>query len=106
MLAQSGIDNSITYEGETAAWRFANELLSNSFDICMGKTIEEIKSDLKQFASLGTNEGQVKTTPGNMQRIHVFIQWTCDMIRTGLEPPSLKFPVDNTALLIKNYKSP
>ena len=104
-MVNCGINDVDTYQNETPAERFANELFSDSFDLCMDKTIEEVKSDLKQYASLGSTDGQILTTPGNIQKIQAFIQWTRDMIRTGLEPASMEFPVHNTALLIKNYKS-
>ncbi len=104
-MAKCGINDTDLYETETPAKRFANELFNNSFELCMDKTIEELKSDLKQYASLGSFEGQILTTPGNIQKIHAFIQWTRDMIRTGLEPSSMEFPVGNTAILIKFFKS-
>ena len=100
-----GVDNENNFDGKTAAERFAADIFSDSFQICMDKTIEELQNDLKQYSNLTQAQGQIRVSPGVFQRIHAFIQWSRDMIRTGIDPSTLSFPVQNTAILITNYKS-
>ena len=100
-----GVDNINNHNGQTAAECFVSDIFSNSFQICMDKTIEELQNDLKQYSNLTQNQGQIRVSPGVIQRIHAFIQWSRDMIRTGVDPSSLTFPVQNTATLLTNYKS-
>ena len=69
------------------------------------KTIEELQNDLKQYSNLTQSQGQIRVNPGVIQRIHAFIQWSRDMIRTGLNPSFSEFPVEETARLLTNYKS-
>ncbi len=64
-----------------------------------------MNNDIKQYGSLTQNQGQIRISPGDRQRIHAFIQWSRDMIRTGREPSLVPFPVHNVANLIRSYKS-
>lgn len=100
-----GVDDTNLFDGKTAAQRFAEDIFSDSFDICMDKTIEELQNDLKQYSNLTQSQGQIRVNPGVIQRIHAFIQWSRDMIRTGLNPSFSEFPVEETARLLTNYKS-
>ena len=104
-MSRCGIDDTMIFNDKTAAHRLASDIFSDSFEICMDKTIDEVKSELKQYSNLTPEQGQIITTPGNVNKIQAFIQWTHDMIRIGLEPSSGPFPVENTAVLLKNYKS-
>ena len=67
--------------------------------------MEEVQSDLKLYVSLTRQQGQIRTHPGNLHKIQAFIQWTRDMISSGLDPAGTQFPVQDTATLLKNYKS-
>ena len=100
-----GINNRDLYQGQTAAQRFATDIFSNSFNMCLDKSIEEVNTDIKQYSSLTQNQGQIRITPGNRQSIQAFMQWSRDMIRTGREPSLTPFPVQDVARLIRNYKS-
>ena len=59
-----GVDNINNFNGQTTAECFASELFSNSFQICMDKTIEELQNDLKQSSNLTQNQGQIRVSPG------------------------------------------
>ena len=96
-----GINDTDLFENRTAAQIIASDIFSDALDICMDKTIEEVQSDLKQYPSLTRQQGQIRTHPGNMHEIQAFIQWTRDMVRTGLDPAGTHFPVQNTAVLLK-----
>ena len=47
-----GVDNTTVFEGKTPAQRFAEDIFSDSFDIYMDKTVEELQNDLKQYSNL------------------------------------------------------
>ena len=100
-----GLNNEVKFQGITPAERFATNICSNSFYICLDKTMDEVNNDIKQYGSLTQNQAQIRISPGDRQRIHAFIQWSRDMIRTGRELSLVPFPVHNVANLIRNYKS-
>lgn len=104
-MVRCGIDDTDQFENRTSAERIASDIFSDSFEICMDKTMEEVQSDLKLYVSLTRQQGQIRTHPGNLHKIQAFIQWTRDMIRSGLDPAGTQFPVQDTATLLKNYKS-
>lgn len=104
-MIRCGVNNVDLFNGQTAATRFASDIFSDSFDLCMDKTMEEVQNDLKHYSNLTQNQGQIRVTPGVVQRIQAFIQWTRDMIRVGINPALSEFPVQDTALLINHYKT-
>ena len=104
-MFRCGVSNTDIFNGETAARRLASDIFSDSYDICMDKTMEEVQNDLKHYSNLTQAQGQIRITPGVIQRIQAFIQWTRDMIHVGLDPSLTEFPVENTALLITHYKT-
>ena len=101
-ISECGIDDNMIFNDMTAAQRIPNDIFSDFFEICMDKTMDEVKSELKQYSNLTAKQGHIITTPGNVNKIQAFIQWTRDMIRTGIEPSSGPLPVENTAVLLKN----
>ena len=104
-MVRCGVCNTDIFDGETAAKRFVSDIFSDSYNICMDKTMEEVQNDLKYYSNLIQAQGKIWVTPGVVQRIQAFIQWTRDMIRVGLDPSLTEFPVQNTALLINRYKT-
>ena len=104
-MVKCGVSNTDMFEGESAAKRFASDIFSNLYDICMDKTMEEVQNDFKYYSNLTQAQGQIRVTPGVIQRIQTFIQWTRDMIHVGLDTILTEFPVQNTALLINRYKT-
>lgn len=100
-----GIDDESLFQDQTPAERFASDIFSNSFSMCLDKTMEEVNNDIKQYSSLTQAQGQIRITPGNRQNIQAFIQWVRDMLRTGREPSLEPFPLQDVANLIRNYKS-
>ena len=78
-----GIDDESLFQDQTPAERFASDIFSNSFSMCLDKTMEEVNNDIKQYSSLTQAQGQIRITPGNRQNIQAFIQWVRDMLRTG-----------------------
>ena len=100
-----GINDTDQYNGMTPAQRFATDIFSDSFNLCLDKTVQEVNDDIKQYATLTQNQGQIRITPGNKQTIQAFMQWSRNMIRTGREPSLVAFPVREVASLIRSYKS-
>ena len=67
-MARCGLDDTTLFNEKTTAQRLTSDIFSDSFDICMDKTIEEVKGELKQYSNL-TEQGQIITTPGNENKI-------------------------------------
>ena len=71
-MSRCEIDDTIIFNDKTAAHRLASDIFSDSFEICMDKTIDEVKSELKQYSSLTPEQGQIITTPGNVNKIQAW----------------------------------
>ena len=68
-----GLNDTDQFYGMTTAQRFAVDILSDSFAMCLDKTMKEVNNDIKQYATLTQNQGQIRITPGNRQNIQAFI---------------------------------
>ena len=68
-MVSCGINNTDQYQGETLAQRFATDILSDSFAMCMDKTMDEVNTDIKQYSTLTQNQGQIRITPGTAKPI-------------------------------------
>ena len=55
-MSRCGIDDIVIFNDKTAAHRLASDIFSDSFEICMDKTIDEVKSELKQYSNLRSEE--------------------------------------------------
>ena len=102
-LALCGVDDAQVFQERTAAQRISNEVFLDDFNVCMDKTYEELKDELKIYSRLNLAEGRIRILPGVQNRIRAFMQWTRDCIRQDLDPTSLLFPVgDVSNLLYRN----
>ena len=72
-MVKCGVSDTDIVEGESAAKRFPSDIFSNSYDICKDKTMEEVQNDLKYYSNLTQAQGQIRVTPGIIQRIQAFI---------------------------------
>ena len=104
-MVTCGLNDVDLFDNKTAAERFAEDVFSNDFNICIDKTMEEVQEDLKIYSSLTQAQGQIRITPGVKTKIQAFIQWARDQIRMGLDPALQRFPVADIATHIMNYKS-
>ena len=100
-----GVNDTDQHQGMIPAQRFATDIFSDSFPMCLDKSVEEVNNDIKQYGSLTQTQGQMRITPGNRQNIQDFMQWSRDMLRTGRDPSLVPFLVQDVAILIRNYKS-
>ena len=99
-LAACGVDNVAVVNGQTNAQRLAAEMFLDSFQVCMDKSYEDMKAELKIYATLTIAEGRIRVLPGVQNRIRAFIQWTRDCIRQDLDPAAVAFPVGDVADLL------
>ena len=104
-MVACGVDNAIRFNGATAAMRIAEEVFDNDFMSCIDKDIGEIEEDFKTYAGLTVNQGQIRLHPGTKRQIKAFMQWEKDQVRTGQDPSLTPFPIADTAVLIRRYKS-
>ena len=100
-----GLNNNDQHNGKTPAKRFATDIFSKSFNMCLDKSVEEVNHDIKQYVTLTQNQGQIQIHPGTRQNIQAFMLWTRDMIRTRREPSLIPFPIQAVARLIRNLRA-
>ena len=82
-----------------------HQIFSDSFGIGKDKMMEKVPNDLKQYSNLIQAQGQIRVTPGFVQRLEAFTQWSRNMVCVRYNPAFTKFPEQNTALLITHYKT-
>ena len=51
-LTSCGVDDITLFNGRTAAELMANEIFLDNFEVCMDKTADELKEDLKSYSNL------------------------------------------------------
>ena len=85
VMVLCGLNDKDQYNGKPPAERFAKDIFSNSFNMCLDKSVEEVNNDIKQYVTLTQNQGQIRIHPGTRQNVQPIMQWTRDMIRTGME---------------------
>jgi Reverse transcriptase (RNA-dependent DNA polymerase) len=98
-LVLCGVDDHTMFQYQTQATRIAEGIFSNSFADCMDKSMKDLKDDFESFATLNVNQGQIRLNPAVKKRIRALIQWARDMIRKGLDPSLIPFPVHSSATL-------
>ena len=99
-LASCNVDDVSLFDDCTAAKRMANEIFLDNFEVCMDKTADKLKEDLKSYSTLTVAEGRIRTLPGVQNRIRAFIQWAKDQIRQGFDPTTRPFPVNEVVDLL------
>jgi hypothetical protein len=104
-IVACGVNNVDLYEGQTQANRISNELFIDDFHTCMDLTNKDIDDVFKTFSGLTVAQGQIRLLPGPKQRIKAFAQWTREQFRLGRDPTMAPFPVDDTAMLMRRYKT-
>ena len=103
-IAACDVDDITQWNGNTSAERIATDIFDDDFHSCMDITIQDIENDYKTYASLTAAQGQIRLRPNMKKQIKALVQWSRDMIRTGQDPTLERFPVENTARLIRRYK--
>ena len=98
------ITGSVLFDGDTKAIRTSTELFDNDFTSCMDKTYVKLDDGLKSYSTLTAVHSQIRLTTCHNKNIQVFIQWTRDKIRIGIDPITFRFPVANSLGFIKRYK--
>ena len=99
-----GITNAALFGKNTKTSRIATELFDDNFTSYLDKTYGKLDDSLNSYSTLTAAHGQIRLTPGNKKNIKAFIQWKWDQIRLGIDPITVRFPVENASDLIKRYK--
>ena len=71
----------------------------------MYKTFIDLESDFKIYSSLTQSQGQLRFLTGMKNKIKTFVQWTRNLIRMGMNPDKETFSLNQTASLIRVYKT-
>ena len=104
-MALCGLDNLAFFNGATNCQRFATDIFANDFNSCLDMTMTELEDDLKTYAQLTVNQGQIRARVQQKKNIKVFVQWAKDKIRFGEDPSAEAFPVAQAATLLTRYKT-
>ena len=80
-------------DAETIATEIFLDELQSALDVWDGYLADAFKT----LSGLTVAQGQLRLLPAQKNRIKAFIQWVKDMVRTGIDPATLPFPVDETA---------
>ena len=70
----------------------------------MDKTYIELDDELDSYPTITAAHGQIRLTPRHKKNIKAFIQWTRDHIRLGIDPITVRLPVENDSCFINRYK--
>ena len=72
-------------------------------------TIDELDDDLKTFASLNANQGQIRLNPRIQRNLRAFVHWARELLLMGRDPAAVPFPIDRAQDLLllraKEYKA-
>ena len=104
-MVTCGVDDLLLFNGSSAATRIATECFDDDFSSCLDKTMKELDDDLSTYFGLTTTNGRIRVSPGTKKNLKAFVQWCRDKIRTDEDPSQEVFPVENTADLLRRYKS-
>lgn len=105
-MISCGVDNTAAhaFNGSTQAARVATEVFFDSFNIVAKKTMEQLDSEWKTYASLTLANGKIALNPGIKNRIRAFVQWTRDEFRHGRDPAQTAYATGNEAQLLERMR--
>ena len=104
-MEQCGLENVTQFQGRTNAQRIADDIFGDDFYMCLDKTTDELDNDIKSFASMRQNQGQIRIGPGEKMKIVAFMQWVRNKVCCGEAPEDEPFPVHMHPDLIRDHKS-
>jgi len=67
-MALCGVENTIQFNGATAAERIAMEMFDDDHQSVMDKSYTDLQDDLKAFSSLTVANGQIRLTPWHYEK--------------------------------------
>ena len=70
-LATCGVNDVDLFQDRTPAQRMASEIFLDEFHVCMDKSLESLKDDLKSYSILTVGEGRIHTIPGVQNKMCV-----------------------------------
>ena len=100
-----GVRNDDSFDGRSSAERIADELFDDDFQMCMDKSIEDLKSDFKSYTDLTVAQGQIRLMPGAKRNIQAFIQFIRDEICQDRDPSTIGFNSIRSAEYQRRYNA-
>mmetsp|Transcript_12713 Transcript_12713/g.18111 ORF Transcript_12713/g.18111 Transcript_12713/m.18111 type:complete len:460 (-) Transcript_12713:4106-5485(-) len=104
-IVRCGMSNDAIYQGNSQAFRIASDVFDDDFYSTMDKEVAELEDDFKSYTNLTHAQGQIRIDPGTKKNIRAYIQWSRDKIRVGDNPAAEQFPVEQSTVLIRRYKT-
>ena len=100
-LTICGVDNTVLFQGHTAATRLATDIFIDTYESMKDKTFAKLDADFKSYSDLTATHGQIRLLPGVKRNIKSLIQWVQDRFRTGLDPQDDVFPIADVTTLTR-----
>ena len=73
-MVACGLDNTVFFNGNTAAQRLATDIFVNDFSSCLDMTMTELDEDFKTYTELTVNQGQIRVRVQQKKAIKAFVQ--------------------------------
>ena len=93
--------SNFVWNSMNALERISGEVFNNNFNTCVDITFME--DSWKTYSLLMIAEGNIRNRAGTKVNIKTFMQWTCDQIRTSVDPASTPFPIVNRDTMMDRY---
>ena len=84
---------------------FATDVFMYDFESCKDISNEHPAEIFKTFSGLTATQGQIRLTPEKNNNIKEFTQWVKYQFRLCMDPTKLPFPQDDTAELLRRFKT-
>jgi len=94
------------FQGQTPAQRIATEMFADQFETMIDITETNVTTNLTLFSQMPAGGGRIRLSPGDKQALLSFIGWTRHMIRLGIDPSTIPFPIGDAKTLTStmNYE--
>ena len=97
-VALCGINDVNLFQGQTPAQHIVTEMFADQFETMIDITETNVTTNLTLFSQTPAGGGRIRLSPGDKQALFSFIGWTCHMIRLGIDPSTIPFPIGDAAM--------
>ena len=104
-MKQCGVDYITQFQNRTSAQTITENVFGDDFYMCLGKTTDELDNNIKSFATLRQNQGQIRIGPGEKMKLVAFMHWVQNKVCCGEATEDEPFPVYMHPDLIRDHKS-
>ena len=104
-VALCGINDVNLFQGQTPAQRIATEMFADQFETMIDITETNVTTNLTLFLQMLAGGGRIRLSPGDKQALLSFIGWTRHMIRLGIDPSTIPFPIGDAAMWFRIDKT-